>query len=83
MGTFSTTPRSVCCGPGINNWDFTLSKKIPVTESKYFQFRTDVFNVFNKTQFFNPDGNFSNTTFGQVLQAHDPRLIQLALKFYF
>ena len=83
MGTFSTTPRSVCCGPGINQWDFTLSKQIPVTESKYFQFRTDVFNVFNKTEFFNPDGNYSNTTFGQVLQAHDPRLIQFALKFYF
>jgi hypothetical protein len=42
-----------------------------------------VFNLFNKTQFVNPDGNFSNSTFGQVLQARDPRLVQFALKFYF
>lgn len=83
LGSFATTPRSICCGPGTNQWDMTFSKRIPLSESKYFQFRTDIFNVFNKTQFFNPDGNFSNSTFGQVLQARDPRLIQLALKFYF
>ena len=83
LGTFATTPRSLCCGPGTNQWDMSLSKRLPITESKYFQFRTDIFNVFNKTQFFNPDGNFSNSTFGQVLQARDPREIQFALKFYF
>jgi hypothetical protein len=82
-GTFATTRRSICCGPGENQWDITVSKRISLTESRYFQFRADVFNVFNKTQFVNPDGNFSNTTFGQVLQARDPRLVQVALKFYF
>jgi hypothetical protein len=83
LGTFATTPRSICCGPGENQWDITVSKRIAVTESKYIQFRTDIFNLFNKTGFVNPDGNFSNTTFGQVLQARDPRLVQFALKFYF
>ena len=61
----------------------TFSKRITLSESRYFQFRADIFNVFNKTQFVNPDGNFSNTTFGQVLQAREPRLVQFALKFYF
>jgi hypothetical protein len=83
LGTFSTTPRSVCCGPGENQWDITVSKRITLSETKYFQFRADIFNLFNKTQFVNPDGNFSNSTFGQVLQARDPRLVQFALKFYF
>ena len=83
LGQFATTPRSICCGPGENQWDMTFSKRITLSESKYFQFRADIFNVFNKTQFVNPDGNFSNTTFGQVLQARDPRLLQFALKFYF
>jgi hypothetical protein len=83
LGTFSTTSRSLCCGPGQNEWDITFSKRITLTEDKYFQFRTDIFNLWNRTQFFNPDGNFSNSTFGQVLQAHDPRLVQFALKFYF
>jgi len=83
LGQFSTTSRSLCCGPGQNEWDITFSKRITITEDKYFQFRTDIFNMWNRTQFFNPDGNFSNSTFGQVLQAHDPRLVQFALKFYF
>jgi hypothetical protein len=83
FGTFATTPRSICCGPGENQWDITFAKKIALSEARYFQFRADIFNLFNKTQFVNPDGNFSNTTFGQVLQARDPRLVQFALKFYF
>jgi hypothetical protein len=82
-GTFSTTPRSICCGPGENQWDFTFSKKIAITEAEYFQFRVDVFNAFNKTQFVNPDGNFSSSTFAQVLNVREPRLVQFALKFYF
>jgi hypothetical protein len=83
LGSFSTTPRSICCGPGQNEWDVTFSKRITVSESKYFQFRADIFNLFNKTQFVNPDGNFSDPTFGQVQQARDPREVQVALKFYF
>src|SRR5579871_4319388 len=83
LGQFATTPRSICCGPGENEWDITVSKKIAFSESKYFQFRADVFNLFNKTQFVNPDGNFSDTTFGLIQQARDPRLMQFALKFYF
>lgn len=83
LGQFSTTPRSICCGPGENQWDITLSKRVLLSESKYFQFRADIFNLFNKTQFVNPDGNFSNTTFGLIQQARDPRLVQFALKFYF
>ncbi len=83
LGTFATTPRSICCGPGENQWDITLSKKIAIDEARYFQFRADIFNLFNKTEFVNPDGNFSDTTFGQIQQARDPRLVQFALKFYF
>ena len=82
-GSFSTTPRSICCGPGENQWDVTFSKRITLSEAKYFQFRADIFNLFNKTQFVNPDGNFSDTTFGQVLQAREARDVQFALKFYF
>lgn len=82
-GTFSTTPRSICCGPGLNNTDLTVSKRISINEARYFQFRADIFNIANKTQFVNPDGNFSDSTFGEVLQARDPRLLQFALKFYF
>jgi hypothetical protein len=79
------TQRSICCGPGLQEWDFAVHKKIPITESKYLQFRGEIFNVFNHTNFYNPDGNFSDgpTLFGKITQAQDPRLVQFALKLFF
>ena len=48
------------------------------------EFRGEVFNIFNHTQFYNPDGNSTDgSQFGQVTQVKDPRLVQFALKFYF
>lgn len=86
LGQFNNgTQRSICCGPGLAEWDFAVHKKIPITEDKYFQFRGEIFNLFNHTNFYNPDGHFSDgpTLFGKITQAQDPRLVQFALKFYF
>jgi hypothetical protein len=86
LGHFNIgTQRSICCGPGLIDWDFAVHKKIAVTEDKYFQFRAEIFNIFNHTNFYNPDGHFSDgpTLFGKITQAQDPRLVQFALKFYF
>jgi len=48
------------------------------------RFRGELFNVFNHTQFYNPDGNSTDgQQFGQVTEVKDPRLAQFALKFYF
>jgi hypothetical protein len=47
------------------------------------QFRAEFFNLWNHAQFLQPDGNITDTTFGQVLTARDPRLIQFALKLLF
>ena len=59
-------------------------KTIQLTEVKHIDFRAEFFNVFNHTQFFNPDGNTSDgSQFGQVIQARDPRELQFALKFFF
>ena len=77
-------PRTICCGPGINNFDFSVQKILPVSETKHFEFRAEFFNLFNHTQFLNPDGNTSDgADFGRIKRAHDPRNIQFALKFYF
>jgi len=73
----------VCCGPGINNWDFTIQKNTPVSERVTTQFRAEFFNLFNHTQFYNPIGNSSSPQFGQIVQAKPPRLIQFAFKVMF
>jgi hypothetical protein len=86
LGSFNNgTQRTICCGPGLIDWDFSVHKKIPLTETKYFQFRAEIFNVFNHTNYSNPDGGFSDgpTSFGKIATAGDPRLLQFALKFFF
>jgi Carboxypeptidase regulatory-like domain len=86
LGQFNNgTQRTICCGPGLQDWDFSIHKKISIDEQRYFQFRAEFFNIFNKTNFFNPDGHFSDgpTEFGKITEAGDPRLVQFALKFFF
>jgi hypothetical protein len=77
-------PRTICCGPGIRNLDFSVQKVTPFGEGKRIEFRAEFFNAFNHTQFLNPDGNITDgTDFGKVKRARDPRNIQFALKFGF
>jgi hypothetical protein len=84
LGTLGTAKRTICCGPHISESDFAILKTIPVSEAMHVDFRAEFFNIFNHTQFFNPDGNTSDgTQFGQVSQVRDPRLVQFALKFFF
>src|SRR5579863_8925920 len=85
LGQFNNgTQRTICCGPGLNNTDFSVHKLITLTESKYMQFRAEIFNIANHTQFTNPDGNLGDgPLFGKITSARDPRLVQFALKLFF
>jgi hypothetical protein len=84
-GTIGNAPRSICCGPGINNTDMSFNKQTMIGEKVLMEFRADVFNTWNHAQFYSVDGNVSNqgSTFGQPLHIRDPRLLQFALKFKF
>jgi hypothetical protein len=84
LGQIGNTPRTLCCGPGIANLDVGIHKTFEITEASMLELRTEVFNVFNHTQFMNPDGNITDgDAFGQVSAARDPRLIQVALRVTF
>jgi len=84
FGFVGSAPRTICCGPGISDTDLVVIKNIPFTERTHAEFRAEIFNIFNHTQFYNPDGNSTDgTQFGQITQVKDPRLVQFALKFYF
>jgi len=77
-------PRTICCGPGINDFDMSVQKGIPIGETLHAEFRAEFFNIFNHTQFLNPDGNFSDgSDFGRVTHTREPRQIQFAMKFSF
>ncbi len=86
LGTPGNARRRFFYGPGINNYDMALQKSIPLAESKSLQFRFEGFNVFNHAQFYGPasvNGNIDSPTFGQVVSAAAPRLMQAAIKFVF
>jgi hypothetical protein len=84
FGYIGNAPRTICCGPGISETDFAAMKNIPINERTHFEFRAELFNVFNHTQFYNPDGDITDgSQFGQVTEVKPPRLAQFALKFYF
>ena len=86
LGTPGTASRRYFSGPGLNNFDMAILKGLRITESKSLQFRVEAFNVFNHAQFFGPlsvDGNISSGTFGQVVSAAAPRLVQAGVKFAF
>jgi Carboxypeptidase regulatory-like domain len=86
LGTPGNAKRRFFYGPGLNNYDVALLKDFHLAESKSLEFRLEGFNVFNHAQFFGPqsvDGNVSSSTFGQVIRAMSPRLVQLATKFTF
>jgi hypothetical protein len=114
--TFGSAGRNILRNTWRTNFDMALLKHIAVTETKYFEFRTEAFNVFNHREYAwlggdagsaadNANGSGVTTAngagcyggannsagdpscFGSGLlepnAAHNPRILQLALKFIF
>jgi hypothetical protein len=86
LGTPGTAKRRFFYGPGSDNYDMAVAKKLALTESKSLLFRVEAFNVFNHTQFNGPgsiDGNIGSSTFGSAISAAPPRILQGAAKVNF
>lgn len=92
VGTTGNAAKTVVRGPGINNWDMALFKTIPLREQVRLQFRWELYNAFNHTQFSAVDtgarydpatGAQVNTRFGEFTAARDPRQMQFALRLNF
>lgn len=86
LGTPGTARRRFFYGPGMDNYDMALLKNVRLTEVKSLQFRIEAFNIFNHAQFFGAqsvDGNIDSSTFGNVIAAAPPRLVQFGAKFFF
>jgi hypothetical protein len=86
LGSIGNSGRRLFSGPGIDNYDLTLQKNFKLAETKSLDLRVEAFNAFNHAQFYGPasvDGNISSATFGNVVSAAAPRLLQVALKVGF
>jgi hypothetical protein len=85
-GGMGTARRRFFYGPGTENFDASLEKKLELGESHSLLLRLESFNVFNHAQFFGPNavnGNPDSINFGQIINANAPRQLQLAAKFSF
>jgi len=98
VGTPGNVGKGQFIGPGFWDWDMSAVKNFPFTERFGMQFRAEFFNTFNHTNFsYNAAGvtsggttagsvtqaNPSLASFGEILGAADPRILQFALKFSF
>ncbi len=75
--TLGNAPRAALYGPGQNVWDITLMRDIPIREGITFSFRADAHNAFNHPQFSGLNTTLTNTAFGSVTGAQDPRMLLL------
>ena len=85
-------PRNFFRGPGRTNLDLALAKTTQIKENLKLEFRAEAFNVFNHTEFANPDTNINSSTFGQITSTtlgtnvaalETQRILQLALRLSF
>jgi hypothetical protein len=81
--TFGNAGRNILIGPGTFNLDFSAHKVFNFGERYSLQYRAEFFNLFNHPQFNNPDTTVTDSTFGQITTARDPRIMQMALKLIF
>lgn len=59
-GTFGNLVRNELHGPGFTQFDMILAKKFAITETVNVEFRTELFNLFNVTNFANPPATLPN-----------------------
>jgi outer membrane receptor protein involved in Fe transport len=81
---FGNVGRDILRGPGQVNFDGSVLKRTPVTETKSIEFRAEFFNIFNNPNFANPGGVIGSPSFGVISQSSSsPRIVQFALKYIF
>jgi hypothetical protein len=83
VGTFGNAGWNSLRGPRFFDLDVSLSRFFPIRESQGLQLRFEFFNSTNYVNFGNPVSNFNTATFGEILNAGNPRIIQLAAKYTF
>jgi Carboxypeptidase regulatory-like domain/TonB-dependent Receptor Plug Domain len=91
-GDYGDAPRYVFQQPGINNWNLSLFKNVPLGSGRTrLQFRWEMYNILNHTQFstinntatFDPSGQQINAAFGDATAVRNPRIMQGSIRFSF
>jgi hypothetical protein len=92
FGTFGLMQRNSIEGLGSKNIDLALSRVFRLVGTQGLEFRAEAFNAMNWFQWLQPGQAqpglapnlaLTSATFGQVLGAGDPRILQFAFKYVF
>lgn len=59
-GTYGNLPRNFLKGPSFHQFDLTLQKRFAINDRMNFEFRTEVYNLFNRANFANPPATLPN-----------------------
>jgi hypothetical protein len=70
-------------GPSFIQVDLAVSRIFRIKEGMTVEARGESFNLTNSTRLNPPTLARNNTQFGQIRSALDPRIMQVALKFFF
>lgn len=90
-GGYGDAARNLLRGPGLWQADLGLAKNIPIKETAQLQFRTELFNVFNRAQYGPPLADFNGSSFGTITNTVNtgpigtgtPRQVQFLLRAEF
>ena len=83
VGTFGNLGALNIQGPGSIRIDMGLTRAFQIREGQSLEFRAEAFNLPNHLNPGNPVTVLSNSRFGSIQSALDPRIMQLALKYVF
>jgi hypothetical protein len=96
--SFGTVGRNSLNNPNRTNFDVGLFKHFAIKEKRSLEFRAEGYNVFNHTQWSGVNGGtscfgadnsagdagcYDNNNFLRAAGAHNPRILQLGMKFLF
>jgi hypothetical protein len=82
--TFGNAPRymSNVRSPGMEVFDIGLQKWFNYRELLRLQFRAEMFNAFNRANFYSPNNSFGDPAFGRISATLPPRDVQFGMKLY-
>jgi hypothetical protein len=82
-GQFGNAGRNIARGPGYTNVDLALVREFRFVRDSRLQVRAEVFNVANHANFGLPVADLNSPSFGRILSAGPPRLMQFAVRLSF
>lgn len=81
--TFGNASRNLLRGPGLVTTDLSFMKNIPLQGSARLQVRLEMFNVFNRVNYGNPNASLGSAAFGRITSAGTMRQMQVGAKLLF